>query len=125
MDMILYQGYILSLNGALETGKLIVGVFIFVMFCLGIYFVTKFIGKQKVFNSKNSNVNIIETIAVAPQKYLQLIKVTNEYILIGITKDNIIFIKELDKDEVVISNNEVEVSFKKYLDKFKSKSRNE
>ena len=125
MDMILNQGYILSLNGARETSELIVVVLLFAMFCLGIYFVTKFIGKQKVFNNKNSNISIIETITVAPQKYLQLIKVTNKYLLIGITKDNIIFIKELDSEELVINNNEIEVSFKKYLDKFKSKSRNE
>ena len=125
MDMILNQGYILSLSVIRETSKMIVVVLLFVMFCLGIYYVTKFIGKQKVFNNKNANISIIETITVAPQKYLQLIKVSNKYLLIGITKDNIIFIKELDNEELVINNTEVDDSFKKYLDKFKSKSRNE
>lgn len=125
MDMILNQVYILSSSELREISKMMIGVLLFILCCIGIHFVTKFVRKQQIFNNRNSNIHIIETIAIGPQKYLQLVKIIDKCLLIGVTKDNIIFIKEFDNEDIILNNNEIEDTFKKVLDKFKSKSRNE
>lgn len=102
--------------------SLIVALFIIIFLA---YYVTKFITPAKYKNNKNSNLKIIESIAVGYQNSLQIIEVAGKMILIGVTKDKINFICDINKDSINkdISNAKLELpnNFQKYLDNFMNK----
>ena len=77
--------------------EFIVIFLIFVIVLVGAYYTTKYVGNMQI-KSSTSNMQIIGVIYVGPQKTLQLVKIGNEIILIGVTKDNITFIKDFSKD---------------------------
>lgn len=75
------------------------------MFCFVLgatYLTSKYIGKIKMGQLKNKNFRVIETVKVAPNKFLQLVKMGNKYVVIGIGKDDIHEITELSEDEVIL-----------------------
>lgn len=68
---------------------------------------------------QDTNIKIIEATMVGPQKNLQLVKVGQEYLLIGVTKDRITFIKEIDKDSIKVdtaTKMEQGIPFSKHLE---------
>ena len=89
---------------------------------------TKFVGGIKLGQLKNSNFKIIETFRITQNKYLQIIQVSNKYILISVSKDNIQFIAELKEEDIRLSENqgqhklEFKDIFKKYSNQVKQDS---
>jgi len=81
------------------------------------YYVTKWIGGVQFQKNQGKNIKIIESIGIGPQKVLQLIQVGTQIFLIGITKEHIIFITEIDSTNIICSNQEegANVSFQSYL----------
>ena len=49
---------------------------------------------------KMGNFEIVETFAIAQNKYLQLVRMGNKYVVIAIAKDSISYVTELDENEV-------------------------
>lgn len=102
--------------------SLILALFIIIFLA---YYVTKFITPAKYKNNKNSNLKIIESIAVGYQSSLQIIEVADKTILIGVTKDKINFICDINKDSINkdINNAKLELPtcFQKHLDSFMDK----
>lgn len=75
------------------------------MFCFVLaatYLTSKFIGRFKLGQLRNKNFKVIETYKVAPNKFLQLIKMGNKYVVVSIGKDEINFITELSEEEVLL-----------------------
>lgn len=92
---------------------------VFLMFLVVLaltYFTTRFVGNYSKIKSCNRNFEVIETLRVTNGKYLQIVKVGNKYVCIGIGKDSITSICELSPDEIV--NETVEPS--KTMETFKS-----
>lgn len=89
------------------------------------YYVTKFITPAKYKNTRNSNLKIIESIAVGYQNSLQIIEVGDKTILIGVTKDKINFICDVNENSINKDMNNIKLelpnSFQKYLDKLMNK----
>jgi flagellar protein FliO/FliZ len=106
---------------------LLIIVFIVILFLA--YYFTKLVSSVKYKNSKNSNLKIIESIGVGYQSSIQLIKVGDKVILIGITKEKISFICEVNENSIntEINNNikiEIPDTFQKYLQNFMDKKNN-
>lgn len=108
-------------------------IYIFIL-CIvvfvGAYYTSRLLGNYQLNNKKLSNLKILEVISVGPQKTIQLIKVGNEFILVGVTKDKITFLKEVSEANIDLSltttNVNQSVPFKKYLENsFKKKSSND
>lgn len=108
-------------------------IYIFIL-CIvvfvGAYYTSRLLGNYQLNNKKLSNMKIIEVISVGPQKTIQLIKVGNEYVLVGVTKDKITFLKEVTEANIDLNlsnaNVNQSVPFKKYLENsFKKKSSND
>ena len=66
------------------------------------YYTSKFVGNYKLGQQKNKNFKVIETYKVAPNKFLQLVKMGNKYVVISVGKDDIRYITELSEDEVIM-----------------------
>jgi len=83
----------------------IVGVVLFTVIIVTLAIFIKRYGKQGVFfNSHNEkqNIKIIERLAVAPDKFLIILDVCGEILLLGVSSQNISLIKELDADNVIL-----------------------
>lgn len=99
-------------------------LFIFVL--VGAYFATRLFGNFHIKKGNSRNIKQLESITVGPQKVIQLIKVGEEYLLIGITKDRITYIKEIDKTNIDLSLYDLAkknqgAPFNKQLEKFLKK----
>ena len=70
---------------------------------------------------KMGNFEVIETYGIAQNKYLQLIRMGNKYVVISVTKDTVNFVTELEEGEVCRMQTEASVqgkSFKEILSRF-------
>lgn len=127
------QMFILSTVSSDNFGKGFVQIFYIFILCIvvfvGAYYTSKLLGNYQFSKNKLSNLKIAEVIQVGPQKTIQLIKVGTEYVLIGVTKDKITFIKEIPESNIdlnLLPNNiNNSMPFNKYLDQIlKKKSSN-
>ncbi|MCR5272162.1 MAG: flagellar biosynthetic protein FliO [Lachnospiraceae bacterium] len=99
---------------------------IFIAVLAATYFVTRWIAGFEKSRSFNCNLRVVETLRITTNKYVQIVKAGNKYLVLGIGKDEINLLGELDKDEVDESMGQPSVmfdkeSFAQILDKLKSK----
>ncbi|PKM49854.1 MAG: hypothetical protein CVV02_14015 [Firmicutes bacterium HGW-Firmicutes-7] len=92
---------------------------------VGAYYTSRILGNYQFKKTKLSNLKVVEVIGVGPQKTIQLIKVGNDYVLIGVTKDRITFMKEVYADHIdlsIIQNAPSDpLPFSHHMDKFLNK----
>lgn len=85
------------LDGALQ----LIGVlFIFLFVLLVTYFVTKWIAGYQKQQLHNRNLQIVETLKVSPNKYIQIVKAGEEYLVVGMGKDEMVLLTKLSKTQV-------------------------
>lgn len=117
--------------GTFFDGVLMLVIFLFVVFLA--YYSTKLISKAKGGMRKGSNLVSIEAIGVGMQATLQLVKVGEQVFLIGVTRDKISLISEIDPSSLNLPNAEARAitlhklpkTFEQYLDKHFNKTKDE
>ena len=67
------------------------------------YFTVRWVGTYQKVQGGNRNFEVIETCKVTSNKYLQIIKVGSRYFLIGIGKEELTFMTELEADDLDLS----------------------
>lgn len=77
---------------------------VFVLVLFATYYVTKWIGKSGVVSMQSRNIKVIETFKIAPNKYIQIVRLGSKYYSIGVTKDNISFLTPLDTEQLDLEN---------------------
>ncbi len=87
-------------KGAESILRLITAVVVFVFVLALTYFVTRWMGKFQQGMTKGSHVTVLETFKVASNKYLQVIKVGEVYMVIAICKDTITMLTRLEEEEL-------------------------
>lgn len=99
-------------------------VFIMVLILIAAYYTSKYVGKFSMGQFKNSNFKVIDTYRISPNKFLQIVKVANKYIVIAVSKDTVHYITELDENEIFIRETGIKenISFKQILDKMRNKT---
>ena len=75
-------------------------ILIFVIVLVVCYYTTRFVAGRQLVQKKIGNFEVVETFAISQNKYLQLIRMGNKYVVISIAKDSIAYITELDENEV-------------------------
>ena len=75
-------------------------ILVFLLVLALTYFTTRFVGNYQKARSVNRNFDVIETYRITNGKYLQIVKIGEKYVAIGIGKDNITRICELSPDEI-------------------------
>lgn len=93
---------------------------LFVFVLLITFFTTRWIASYQKNKTNGRNIEVIETTRIASNKYLQIIRVGNKHLLIGIGKDEIHLLTELSAEELVFMN-ENSMSFKDFADIFAKK----
>lgn len=106
--------------------QLLFSIIIFVFVLAITWLVTKWIGNYQNMPSKHQNVEIIETARIANGKYIQIIRVAQEYIVIAVCKENVTFLTKLEENEIQrpeFQSNETMETFQEILKKIKTKKK--
>ncbi len=97
-------------------------IIIFIVIFFGAYYTSRFLGSYQGKRTKDANLKVVEAISVGPQKTIQLVKVGSEFVMIGVTKDKITFLKEISKEQMDVNlfqNSSLDVvPFRTYFDRF-------
>jgi len=101
MNIWLVSNY--TLGSTADNAIQLIGLILLFCFVLAAtYFTSRFVGNYKMGQQKNKNFKVIETYKVAPNKFLQLVKMGNKYIVISVGKDDIRYITELSEEDVLL-----------------------
>ena len=110
--------------------QLVVVLVIFVVVLILTYYATRWIAGYQKSHTFNKNLEVIETMKITTNKYVQIIKVgENRFFLIGIGKDEITTIGELSADDIVLTEQDFTASpmggdaFAELLGKFKDRNK--
>lgn len=98
-------------------------VLLLVIILFAAYYTSKFIGKMKLGQMKNSNFTVIDSYRIAPGKMLQIVKVGKKYIVISVAKDHISYLTDIDETELSIKDLIVteKKSFRQIIDSIRNK----
>lgn len=97
--------------------QLITVLLIFV-FVLGITAaVTKWLAKYQKQQSVNENIQIIETTRIANNKYIQIIRAGETYMVIAVCKDTVTMLGEIPKEQLKAGGPVPGFHFRELLDK--------
>ena len=89
-------------------------ILIFVIVLVVCYYTTRFVAGRQLVQKKMGNFEIVETFPIAQNKYLQLIRMGNKYVVISVAKDAVNVITELDEAEICQVQKDVSVSGKSF-----------
>ena len=117
---------IASMSSRIEAFAQLLTLLIIFIFVLAVtYYVTRFVGNYQKNKLSGSNINILETMRIANNKYIQIAKIGSRVFAIAVAKDTVSYLCELDEDELIykesssgkmLINND---NFKEILEKFK------
>lgn len=90
------------------AGSTIYGILYFIFMTAVIlgaaYYVTRFIAKRGFGMSGNKNIKVVESINLGIDKSLLLVKVGEQYMLLGSTQRSLSLLAEIDKDKLALGN---------------------
>ena len=103
-------------SGAGSISQLITVLFIFILVLLITALTTRFVGGYQKMQGKNRNLEIIESARVANNKYVQIIRTANKYIVIGVGKNEVSMLTEIDPDALINISTENTISKESFAD---------
>ena len=97
---------------------------VFVLILVVAYFVTRWIGTNQGRNFFGKNIRVIEGCRIGTNKFIQIVKVGNKFLILGIGKDEISYLGEVEEQDLAITEDGVKTlpDFKEILAKVKQKS---
>lgn len=99
-----------------SVAQLLTMIIVFVLVLFMAYAASRFAGSLQKSRMTGSNLKIIETVNIGNNQFLQIVNVGKKYILVGICKDSITYLGELDEDDLTIQeNSSSDDDFKKIL----------
>lgn len=115
-----------SMSSTFHSWLDLVGVVVaFILVIVFAYFATQWIAKSTVVQNKNKNIQVIETHRINQNKYVQILKIGNKFIVIGVGKDEVNFLSELPSESIRWEEQEWKPmpDFKEVLEKMNEKRR--
>ena len=92
---------ILALSDRAESfTQFLTVILVFLLVLALTWFTTRFVGNYQKARSVNRNFEVIETYRITNGKYLQIVKIGEKYMVIGIGKDNVTSICELSAEDI-------------------------
>ena len=117
---------LLSIQSGIDSVVQFMTVLIMFVFVLGItYFTTKYIAKVQKGQMSNKNMELIDTLRISNNKYLQIVRVGDRYYCMAVCKDTVTLLGEVQKEELVFYENDAsaEMDFQAILEGFKQKQK--
>lgn len=98
--------------------QLVVILIIFVLVLVATYFTTRWIGKTGAIQTYAPNIHVKETFKIAPNKYIQIVQLGDQYYAIGVSKDNITFLTALSEEQLDLTPVEANKKTLSFMDMF-------
>ena len=114
---------LLSVASGLNSIAQFLTVFLIFVFVLCVtYFTTRYIAGVQKDKYRTGNMELIETLRISNNKYLEIVRVSNKYFCIAVCKDTVTMLGEIRKEDMFFNESLDNgcVSFHDILDKFKS-----
>ena len=115
---------LLSMTTGLESIiQLITVLFIFVFVLAITWFSTKYLAGVQKDRYKTGNMELVETLRISNNKYMQIVRVGRKYFCMAVCKDTVTMLGEIRKEELVFCENNVNatMNFQKVLESMKLK----
>lgn len=88
------------MDGIGSVLSVLFALMMFILMLAAAYIATKVIGRKLTVQSGSKMIKVIDRVAVAPNKSLLIIKVTDKTMLVGMTEHNIQKLCDLDNDVI-------------------------
>lgn len=97
-------------------------VLIIFVFVLAItFFTTRWIANYQKGRIFSKNIQVIETYKITTNKYLQIVKTGDKYLVIAVCKDTVTLLTELNKEQIEFPDDTSQrMNFKEILEKAKT-----
>lgn len=95
---------------------------IFIVVLAITYLVTRWIGNYQKVQMKNQNMQVIETMRINNNKFIQIVKVAEEFLVISVTKERIELLTKLDEksvEQIQMPDDNKQDSFQEILKKLR------
>ena len=115
---------LLSMTSGIDSVVQFITVLFIFVFVLGItYLTTRYIAGIQKEQYKTGNMELVETLRISNNKYLQIVRVADKYFCMAVCKDTVTMLGEIQKEEIVFQEKNVNVSinFQDILEKMKQK----
>ncbi|MBQ6407286.1 MAG: flagellar biosynthetic protein FliO [Butyrivibrio sp.] len=97
---------------------------IFIVVLGATYYATKWMANYQKGADIGKNIEVVETCKISATKYVQIIRIGNRYVAIGVSKDQIVNLGDVLSDELMLNTGEKEnMSFKDVLEKIKGEKK--
>ena len=89
------------LNSTFESAMQLIGVLLVFAFVLVItYLTTKWVGGYQKMSMRHKNLQILESLNVAPNKYLCLVKAGEVYLVVAVGKEEVTLLTQLTEEQL-------------------------
>lgn len=115
---------LLSMTSEMDSVIQFITVLLIFVFVLGItYFTTRYVAGIQKDRYKTGNMEIIETLRISNNKYLQIVRAADKYYCIAVCKDTITMLGEIQKENMVFYENGVNanLNFQDIFERIKQK----
>ena len=90
-----------GVSSGVESFVQLLGILVvFILVLVLTYFTTKWIASYQKGHSYNKNLQVIETLKLTTNKYIQIIEAGDIYLVVAIGKDEVTFLTQLTKDQL-------------------------
>lgn len=116
---------LLSITSGFESIVQFVTVLVIFAFVLVITLVsTRYIAGVQKERYRTENMELIETLRISNNKYMQIVRVGDKYFCMAVCKDTVTMLGEIRKEEMVFSenNSNANMDFRKILENMKRKT---
>lgn len=114
---------LLSISSGTDSFLQFLTILLLFVFVLGItWATTRWIAKiQKGQMLNGTNLEVVESMHISGNKYIQIVRAGKKYLVIAQGKDEVHFLAELNEDEIIVKDSaeNSEISFSKVFDKIK------
>lgn len=100
---------LLAVTGRMDSYLQFITVLILFVFVLMItYWTTKWIANYQKGKATTGNLEVIETCRISSNKYVQILRAGEKYLVIAVGKDEVHMLAELKEEDLVIRENDGE-----------------
>ncbi len=116
---------LLSINSGIESLlQFLTALFIFLFVLVITYLTTRYMASLQKNKLKAGNMELIETLRISNNKYLQIVRVGKKYLCMAVCRDTVTMLGELKEEEMVFheNNGDAGMDFQKIFENMKQKT---
>ena len=115
------------ISGTISNVLQLIGlIIVFIIILFATYYTSRWVGKNSFTQKHAANIQVIETFRLSQTKYIQIIRAgTERYFVIAVSKENITFLAELNKDDIIFRDEDQtaeKISFSDIMKKLKKQN---